>query len=187
MFNFSHRIAEIKASVIWLVLILASTILGLIWVSVGLYSFLSKLWGPLWGPLALGGAFLLPIAIWGVIKALQPRGKSKQQLAYEAAFANSSVGAISRMIESLSGHSPFLATAVAVIGGFLATRFPQFLAVFSELVTAYGDELARRGKRRANEKAQAAADMETRGQPQPPPDVEPIVKRRGKKATEDIY
>ena len=180
MFDIHNRIDSIRASVIGLVLIVACTILGLIWISVGLYSFLSLKLGAVWGPVALGGVLFLPMLIWLVIQAVSPRDKrSKQQRAFEAAFANSSVGSISRMIESMSAHSPFLATGVAVIGGFLASRFPQFLAMFAELVTAYGDEMVRYKARRAERKAEDEAEMARRGAPQPPPDVEP--RRRGKK------
>ncbi len=185
MFNLNHRIDSIRASLIGIVLILACTILGFIWVSVGLYAFLTQQLGPIWGPVALGGLLFLPIVIWSLIQAVAPRDKrSKQQRAYDAAFANSSVGSISRMIEAMAGHSPFLAAAAAVVGGFLATRFPQFLSMFAELVTAYGDELVRHKARKAEARAEMAAEYERRGAPQPPPDVEP--RRRGKKPA-DTY
>lgn len=185
MFDLHNRIDSIRASVIGLVLMIACTILGFIWISVGLYAFLTLKLGPVWGPVALGAALFVPILVWSLAQALMPKDKrSKAQKAYDAAFAASSVGSISRMIESMSSHSPFLATAVAVAGGFLATRFPQFLAMFTELVTAWGDELVRHKARKAQAEDERAAEYERRGAPQPPPDVEP--RRRGKKAA-DIY
>lgn len=187
MFDLHNRIDSIRASVIGLVLIIACTILGLIWVSIGVYAFLTLKLGPVWGPVALGGVLFLPMVIWAIVQAATPKDKrSKAQRAYDNAFAASSVGSISRMIESMSAHSPFLATAVAVAGGFLATRFPQFLAMFAELVTAWGDELVRHKARKAQMEAERAADFERRGgSAPPPPDVEP--RRRGKKQPADMY
>ena len=186
MFDLHNRIDSIRASLIGLVLIVACTILGLIWISVGLYSFLTLKLGTIWGPVLLGALLFLPILIWALAQALMPKDKrSKAQRAYDAAFAGSSVGSISRMIESMSQHSPFAATAVAVIGGFLATRFPQFLSMFAELVAAWGEELTRHKARKAQMEADRAADYERRGNQPPPPDVEP--RRRGKKSPADIY
>ena len=186
MFDLHNRIESIRASVIGLVLMVACAILGIVWISVGVYAFLVLKLGPVWGPAALGGVLFLPIVIWAIVQALWPKDKrSKAQRAYDAAFAASSVGSISRMIEAMSAHSPFLATGVAVAGGFLATRFPQFLAMFAELVTAWGDELTRHKARKAQMETEREADYERRGAPKPPPDVEP--RRRGKKSPADMY
>ena len=186
MFNINHRIDSIKSSLIGLVLVLASTILGLIWISVGLYNFLSEKLGSLWGPVALGGLLFVPLLVYGVVKAMAPRDRrSKQQRMFDEAFASSSVGSISRMIETMTPHSPFLAAGVAAVAGFVATRFPQFMSMFAELVTALGDELSRRKTQKSEDRARATAEMERRGAPQPPPDVEPVAKRR--KAKADIY
>ncbi len=74
---------------------------------------------------------------------------------------------------------------MAAVAGFVATRFPQFMSMFAELVTALGDELSRRKTQKSEDRARATAEMERRGAPQPPPDVEPVAKRR--KAKADIY
>ncbi len=184
MFDLHQRFDSLRASLIGLVLILACTILGIIWLTIGVYAFLTLKLGPVWGPVALGGILFVPMVIFLFFQVFRRKGKSKQQMAYEAAFANSSVGSISRMVEAMSPHSPFLATAVAVAGGFLAARFPQFLSMFAEVVTALGDELVRHKARRSQAAAERDADYERRGAPKPPPDVEP--RRRGKKQA-DIY
>lgn len=187
MFNFSHQIDSLKATIIGLTLILATAIIGLIWLSIGLYAFAVDLVGHLWGPIVLGALCFLPLLIYIAVRLLNPKDKrSKQQRMYDAAFANTSVGSISRMIETMSAHSPFVAAIVAVVGGFVASRFPQFLQIFSELVTAYGDELARHKVRKAEDNVRKAREEEHRGSTPPPPDVEPVSKRRGK-AKADVY
>ena len=187
MFNFSHQIDSIKAMVVGLTLVLATAIIGLIWISFGIYNAAVATLGSIWGPIVLGGAFLLPLIIYIIVKAVNPKDKrSKQQRLYDEAFANTSVGSISRMIETMSAHSPFMAAIVAVVGGFVATRFPQFLQIFSELVTAYGDELKRHKVRKAEDNLRKAQDDERRSATPPPPDVEPVAKRRGK-AKADMY
>lgn len=181
MFNFGHKFDEIKSSVIGFVLMLACAIIGLIWLSVSLYSVLTAAMGPQWGPAVLGLIFLVPIAVYGVVKLIAPKDKrSKQQKMFDAAFANSSVGSISRMIEAMSPHSPLLAAAVATVGGFVATRFPQFLSMFSELIGALGDELTRHKTRKAEDAVRRAEAYEDSGMAPPPPDVEPAPKRRSR-------
>ncbi len=189
MFNFSHKIEEIKSSLIGFVLMLACTILGIIWLSVALYNYLTQSFGTIAGPAICGVVLFAPIAIYLVIKAVHKQDKrSKKQKMFDEAFAATPVGSLSRMIESMSAHSPFAAAAVAILGGFLASRFPQFLSMFTELVSALGEELTRRKATHTVNKARKAAgakafnDSET----PPPPDVEPVTKRRGK-AKVDAY
>ncbi len=185
---FSKEINSIKSSLIGLVLILATAIIGLGWIGFGLYSLFVVYFGIIWGPIALGGLFLLPIIIFFAAKALPHNTAKRRQQAYNDAFANSTVGAISRMVDSMSGHSPVAATVVAILGGFLASRFPQFLPMLAEVVGALGDELVRRRERKAEKAEKAARDgynaRERAADAPPPPDVEPIVKRRKRAAGE---
>ncbi len=181
---FSKEINSIKSSLIGLVLILATAIMGLGWIGFGLYSLFVLYFGAVLGPIALGGIFLLPIIIFFAAKALPQNTAKRKQQAYNEAFANSSVGAISRMVDAMSGHSPIAATVVAVMGGFLASRFPQFLPMLAEVVGALGEELARRRERKAEKMEKDARETRAshdRAAP-PPPDVEPIVKRRKRAA-----
>lgn len=187
MFNFGHKFDEIKSSVIGFVLMLACAIIGLIWISISLNMVLISYLGPQWGPAVLGLLFLLPVVIYGVVRLLAPKDKrTRQQKMFDAAFANTSVGSISRMIEAMSPHSPLLAAAVATVGGFVATRFPQFLSMFAELISALGDELSRHKARKADDATRRAAAYEDSGVAPPPPDVEPAPRRRGK-AKVDSY
>ncbi|MGA9658409.1 MAG: hypothetical protein WBQ60_04830 [Asticcacaulis sp.] len=184
MFNFSHQIDNFKSSLMGLVLILASAIIGLIWISIGLYSLAVILLGALWGPIVLGFVFLVPIGIFYLIKAL-PSSKAKQrQSAYDEAFAQSSVGSISRMIESLSGTSPVLATVAAIVAGFMATRFPQFLPMFSQIISAASEEFQLHKVKRAESKVRKAREEYQRSANPTPPDVEPVAKRGRRKNTD---
>ena len=186
MFNFSSQIENLKSSIISLVLLLASAIIGLIWVSIGLYSLAVKLLGELWGPLALGGLFLLPIIIYLIIKAMPHNKEKRRQSLVDEAFSKSTVGSISNLIDNLSGVSPVLATMAAIVAGFMATRFPQYLPMFSQIVSSLGEEFKLHKVRRAESKVRKArAEYERSANPSPP-DVEPVVKRRRKK-NDDPY
>lgn len=185
MFNVSHKIESFKTSLIGFVLMLACTILGIIWLSVSLYNYLVQQFGPIAGPAICGAVLFIPIVVYGIVKAVHNKDKrSKKERMFDEAFANSSVGSLSRMIEAMSRHSPFAAAAVAIIGGFLASRFPQFLGMFADLVEAAGDELDRRRVHKTEEKVRKAE--EARGATPPPPDVEPRAKRRPR-AKADMY
>jgi hypothetical protein len=186
MFNFSSQLENLKSSIIGLVLLLASAIIGLIWVSIGIYSLAVKLLGDLWGPLALGGIFLLPIVIYLIIKALPHNKEKRRQSLIDEAFSRSTVGSISNLIDNLSGVSPVLATVAAIVAGFMATRFPQYLPMFSQIVSSLGEEFKLHKVRRAESKVRKArAEYERTANPTPP-DVEPVVRRRRKK-NDDPY
>ena len=181
MFNFSHQFENFKSSLIGLVLILASAMLGLIWISIGIHKIAIQLLGELWGPLALGGIFLLPVIIYFGIRALPQNQKKRRQSMIDEAFANSSVGSISRIIDTLSPVSPVLATVAAIVAGFVATRFPQLLPTFSQIVQALGEELQLRKVNKAEAKVRKARAEYERTATPPPPDVVPVAKRRRKK------
>ncbi|MDI7773982.1 hypothetical protein [Asticcacaulis sp. EMRT-3] len=186
MFNFSSQIDAMKTFIIGITLILASTILGFIWISIGLFALVVHTIGPIWGPIALGGLFLLPILIYFGLRLLPQNRRKRKQSAIDEAFNNSTVGSISRLIDTLSATSPVLATVAAIAAGFVATRFPQFLPMFSQIVLAFGEELQLHKVRRTEKKArQAKADYERTVNNPSPPDVEPVNKRRRK--TPDMY
>ncbi len=180
---FSHQLNSIKDSVVTLVLILATAIIGLGWIGFGLYSLFVHYLGLIWGPIALGGLFMLPLIGFLLSKLMPHNTKKRKQQAYNEAFANSSVGAISRMVDAMAGVSPIAASVIAIVGGFLASRFPQFLPMLAEIVVSVGDELGRRKVQRA-ERAERTArdDYERAANAPPPPDVEPINKRRKRAA-----
>lgn len=186
MFNFSNQLENLKSSIVGLVLLLASAIIGLIWISIGIFSLAVKLLGDLWGPLALGGLFLLPIVIYLGVKALPQNKEKRRQSLIDEAFSKSTVGSISNLIDSLSGTSPILATVAAIVAGFMATRFPQYLPMFSQIVSALGEEFKMHKVRRAESKVRKARAEYERSASPTPPDVEPVVKRRRKK-NDDPY
>jgi hypothetical protein len=187
MFNLSQHIDALKQSLIGYLLMLSAAVIGLIWISFGIYNWATAMLGEIWGPIAIGAAFLLPVVVYVLAKKFMSDDKrSPKQKMFDEAFAASPVGALSKMIETMSPHSPFLAAITAIIGGFVAARFPQFLSVMAELVTAGGDELTRWKTSKAERAAYKAADYERKGAQPPPPDVEPTRKRRGKKADADF-
>ncbi len=183
MFNLSNQIDAIKSSMIGYILMMASAIIGLIWVSISLYSMSVRIFGPAWGPALVGLLFLLPIVVYSLSKLLAPKDKrSRQQRLLDEAYAASPAGALSRMIETMSGHSVFLGTVTAIVGGFIAARFPQYLTILAELVSAGSEEL----KRQRVKKPVVSRRKDTNdGTPPPPPDVEPVIRRRRKKAEYD--
>jgi len=143
MFNFSKQLNEIKSSIIGLVMLVATAIIGLIWISIALYSFLSTTLGPVWGPLSLGGLCLLPLLIFILSQALN----KKDARSAEAIHTDTAIHSISKIIEVLSARSPFLASIAAIIAGFMATRFPSLLLIFTQIISAYAEDIKRREPR----------------------------------------
>lgn len=158
MFNISEHLQELRSSIIAISLLLATTILGLVWISIGVSSLLINWVGPLWGPVLLGGIFLLPILCYALAKIFVREPQKIQSLFSHHNTVEDSMVNMGKIIGSLSGQSPLLVTLVAVVAGFLATRFPAVLSVFTQLVAAYAEDVKVR-EREAAKHQQSAAEQ----------------------------
>jgi len=141
MFNFSDHLQELRSTLIGLVLILAATIIGFVWISIGIYFWLSATLGSVWGPIVLGLIYFLPIVIFALAKAFRPSvpvAPPRQDNADLAALN------LTKVIENLSGRSPLWVASAAILAGFLATRFPALLSVFMQLISVYAEDVAKR-------------------------------------------
>jgi hypothetical protein len=158
MLNINSQLQEIRSSIIWIVLIVVTALIGLTWISVGINSYLTSLLGPVWGPIALGGICFIPIIIFALIKSSNKKEEPPQQPAYGNPYDPLALN-IPKMIESLHGQPPIFVTIVTIISAFLATRFPSLLTIFTQIVIAYTDDLkARVAKAVAEKEATDAAE-----------------------------
>ncbi|GGY64841.1 hypothetical protein GCM10011613_05810 [Cellvibrio zantedeschiae] len=144
MFNFTDRLQELRSSIIGLVLLLAATIIGFVWISVGINQWLSTNLGVVWGPIVLGLIYFLPIIIFALVKAFVRQPEPKLPAHNEA--ADMATANFTKVLENLSGRSPAVVAIAAIFAGFLATRFPSLLSVFMQMLTVYAEEV----KMRAN-------------------------------------
>lgn len=142
MFNFNDHLQELRANIVSLVLLLSATIIGFVWISIGIYHWLSACLGAVWGPIVLGLIYFIPIIIFAFIKAFACTPVSQNQNRSDQADAT--MINISKVFESLSGRSPLLATSAVVIAGVLATRFPSLLSVFTQILAAYAEDVKMR-------------------------------------------
>lgn len=142
MFNFNDRLQELRSTIIGIALLSASTIIGFVWISIGLYQLFSAWLGSVWGPILLGLIYFLPIVIFAFIKAFvrqpEPVATSRSEPADIAALN------VTKVFENLSDRSPFVVASAAILAGFLATRFPALLTVFMQILAVYADDVKRR-------------------------------------------
>ncbi|MFT4091211.1 MAG: hypothetical protein QM645_10795 [Asticcacaulis sp.] len=148
MFNLSEQLSDLRDSLITVALLVAAAVIGLGWASIGLFNALKMWLGPVWGPVALGAVMIVPLIIYVIIKHVTKKEKKRQQAFMnqqtQAAYAQSSVVHISRIIDALKGQSPILASVAAVVAGIMATRFPSLLVIISEAVSAWAEDRARK-------------------------------------------
>jgi hypothetical protein len=142
MFNFNDHLQELRANIVSLVLLLSATIIGFVWISIGIYHWLSACLGALWGPIVLGLIYFIPIIIFAFVKAFVRPVPLQNQNRHDQADA--AVLNMSKVFESLSGRSPLLATSAVVVAGVLATRFPALLSVFTQVLAAYAEDVKMR-------------------------------------------
>ena len=133
MFNFSDHLQELRSTLVGLVIILAATIIGFVWLSVGIYFWLSSMLGNIWGPLVLGLIYFIPIIAFALSKAFAKPETTKAQQPREQDL---NLQAFSKTFENLSNRSPIVVIAAAAVAGFLATRFPSLLTLFNQLMAA---------------------------------------------------
>lgn len=148
MFNINNQLKELRSSIIGLVLLLGAAIIGLIWISIGIYGLMTAWLGPVWGPLLLGVIFLLPVVVIVLVNFF-----SKPAPPQPLSYSEDSMANIAKLTESLSGQSPFVATSVAVIAGVIAARFPALLTVFIQLASAWAADMKLRAARAAEQSA----------------------------------
>lgn len=139
MFNLNDHIRELRAAIVGLVLLLAATIIGFIWIGIGIYHALSISLGDVWGPVVLGLLYFIPIITYALAKTFRP---APPAVAEPSDPADAIVVNMSRVLGSLSGRAPFVVAVAAIIAGFLATRYPAILAFFTQLLSAYAEDVS---------------------------------------------
>jgi len=149
MFNFNDHLQELRSAIIGLVLLSAATIIGFVWISIGVYYWLSSRLGLVWGPIVLGLIYFLPIVIFALIKAFirqpAPAISSRNEHADIAALN------ATKIVENLSGRSPFVVASAAILAGFLATRFPALLSIFMQILTVYAEDVKSRAAKTSHD------------------------------------
>lgn len=151
MFNFNDRLQELRSTIMGIVLLSAATIIGFVWISIGVYHWLSLCLGSVWGPIVLGLIYFLPIVIFAFIKAFvrqpapvaPPRNEPADLAALNA----------TKVFENLSGRSPFVVASAAILAGFLAARFPALLSVFMQILAVYAEDVKMRATKASTDYA----------------------------------
>ena len=160
MFNFNGHLQELRANIVSIVLLLSATIIGFVWISIGIHHWLKECLGSVWGPIVLGLICFVPLIIFAFIKAFARPALPLHQNRSNPADATALN--VSKALESLSGRSPFLVAAAAIIAGFLATRFPALLTVFTQLLAAYAEDLnARAAQASSSQESASTAQQST--------------------------
>lgn len=155
MFNFSDKFQEFRSNIVGVVMVLGCSIMGVVWIGIGLSRLLSTFLGEVWGPIVLGLLCFVPVVIFALAKALSrdsapaPAKANLGEFAETAAIAN-----MAGLFEKLSGQSPLLGVVAAVTAAFLIKRFPGILPLFAQLLSAYVEDLKMRA-------AKAAASSDT--------------------------
>ncbi len=149
MFNIKDQIQALRSTIISLTLLIAITVLGVIWISFGMYFCLANFLEPAWAAVVCGLICFIPIIVFSLVKTF---GSTQRQPA--ASTAEPEFASMATIVDSLAGHSPFLVAAVGLVAGFLVNRFPSVLRVFLEFLSAYSDDV----------KARRAGESGTRGE-----------------------
>ncbi|HWV14040.1 MAG TPA: hypothetical protein VN030_01325 [Cellvibrio sp.] len=151
MFNIRDHFQELRSTIIGLVLLLATTIIGVVWISVGISNCLKAYLGDSWGPIVLGLIYFLPILGYALMKTFgrdTPNEKAIPHSEYNEATALN----LSRVFESLPKNASFLVTVAAIAAGFIANRFPAMLPLFTQILSAYAQDIKAKAEQKVAEK-----------------------------------
>lgn len=157
MFNFNDRLSGLRSTIIGLVLLLAATIIGFVWISIGVYHWLTLCLGAVWGPIVLGLLYFLPIVIFAFAKAFARPSPPPALPSSEPTDASALY--MSKAFENLSGRSPFFVVSAAIIAGFIATRFPSLLSVFTQILAAYGEDVKAKAAQASDQSEDGSTDQ----------------------------
>lgn len=161
MFNFSDRFQELRSTIIGLVLLLASIIMGIVWIAIGLSRWLSACLGEVWGPIVLGLICFVPVVIFALVKVFSRSSPRPSASLNQSGFVDPSTANIAGLFEKVSGQSPFMGAVAAIVAAFLINRFPTILPLFVQLVSAYVEDV----KARAAKAAAGKEDCDSATQP----------------------
>jgi hypothetical protein len=135
MFNLSSQLQELRSTLVGLVLLLAATIIGFVWLGIGLYHWLNASLGPAWGALVLGLIYFIPLILYALSKTFVSAPALPATLSSEPLEV--STLKLAKLFESLSGRSPFLTASAVLVAVFLANRFPGLLRLLLQVLSAY--------------------------------------------------
>ena len=142
MFDLDHRLKDLRASLVVGVFVGATAVLGMVWISLGLYSYLNRELGPVWGPLVLGMICFVPLIWFALAKTFtRPAPTPPASMPLEANLVASLLE--NKVFDGARGTSPLIIALVAVAAGFIASRFPGALATFSQVLAAYSQGVKR--------------------------------------------
>jgi hypothetical protein len=142
MFDLKPTIDSVKSAAIRILVMGGAALIGLTWLSIGIFGFLSNLTGPNLAGLILGALFLVPTGLILLVnghRAKQEVGSRPQAFAGQTQSHDPLVD----IIESLKGRSPLVIASLSVVTGLIATRFPQFLTVFSQALKLLIEEFSK--------------------------------------------
>ena len=132
---FDRQIKTIETSAIILVIILACAVIGLGWIGFGIENLAVQILGAVWGPIALGAIFLVPLALFLLSHLLPHNRRKRRQQEIDRAFAATSMGNVTKTIELLRGKSPWLAAAAAVIVALVTNFAPPLMPAVAETLS----------------------------------------------------
>jgi glucan phosphoethanolaminetransferase (alkaline phosphatase superfamily) len=161
MFNFSNQVQELRSAIIGLVMLLATTLLGIVWITIGVHAALLQWLGSIWAPIVLGALCFLPIIIFALIKTFSHASQMPSNAtAFDA--LDPRVRSLSSVLSGLSQKSPFVVAVAAAVAGFLASRFPSLLLLFTQVLDAYlKDTNAKSESGAADQAAQPSSELHT--------------------------
>lgn len=157
MFNFSDKFQEFRSNMVGVVLLLGCTIMGSVWIGVGLSRLLSAYLGEIWGPIVLGLLCFVPVVIFALVKAFSRDSAPAPARVNLGEFGEPSIASMAGLFEKVSGQSPLLGVVAAVAAAFIIKRFPGILPLFAQLLTAYMDDINMRAAKAAAAKNDGAA------------------------------
>lgn len=132
MLNFTSQIREAQITGAGIFLILASGVLGLVWISVWAVEAIENANSRLESPLIVGAIAIAPLAVLLANSALKKQTKLDAQAALPG--TSDELAKISRVAESLVVQSPLIALALAALAGILAVRFPSALTLLLQII-----------------------------------------------------
>jgi hypothetical protein len=114
-----------------LALILATAVVGLVWLSMAFARAVELYIDPDWGawsaPTIVAAIFLAPLCLFFLVRLFRRPSKDESHSAVPLTAQPDNISEITRMAEAVAEKSPLTALAIAVLAGFLAARFPSAL------------------------------------------------------------
>lgn len=131
-----QHLHTMRGAIIGGALLVASSVAGLVWLSIAAVGGTAAVLGSFWAQIVVGLLLLSPLAIFALIAWQRDRQRKAAAVVVDSGGDAALSAAIAAATHKMIEKSPFAALALASLAGLISARFPAALSLLASVVSA---------------------------------------------------